>query len=121
MPTDEERRFLSRNLFDFFKHMTTLATGSLLLIFAILEKFAPHPTDVAALKVAIGGLLIVILCSTITMLGATFIHNVENGNVILFFFLSGTFTIVVFPVALWAIAEFIFTDLPAILPPVPPS
>lgn len=54
---------------DYFKHLTTLSTGAVVLIATFLEKFAPHPHWRLAVIVSLLGFLIAVLGSLIAILG----------------------------------------------------
>jgi ABC-type proline/glycine betaine transport system permease subunit len=51
---------------DYLKHLTTLSSGSIVLIATFLNKFAPHPTWRALIGVALGGFLLSALTSALT-------------------------------------------------------
>lgn len=54
---------------DYFKHLTTLSTGSVVLIATFLEKFAPHPHWRPAVIVSLLGFLVAVLGSLTAMTG----------------------------------------------------
>jgi len=56
---------------DYFKHLTTLSTGAVVLIATFLEKFAPHPHWRPAVIVSLLGFLAAILGSVAVMTGVT--------------------------------------------------
>lgn len=52
---------------DYFKHLTTLSTGAVVLIATFLEKFAPHPHWRPAVFVSLIGFLVAVLGSLAAM------------------------------------------------------
>lgn len=57
---------LFRNVFDFLKHMTTLSTGSIVLVTALVNGLLPnHPTSKVLVAVALVGFVISITASMI--------------------------------------------------------
>jgi hypothetical protein len=63
---------------DYFKHLTTLSTGAVVLIATFLEKFAPHPHWRPAVIVSLLGFLVAILGSIAVMTGLAM--NAPNAN-----------------------------------------
>jgi hypothetical protein len=53
---------------DYLKHLTTLSTGSTVLIATFLEKIFSHPQWKAAIVISLAGFMGSILCSTIGFL-----------------------------------------------------
>jgi hypothetical protein len=66
MPTD--LRFESQKLlFDLMKHVTTLATGSSLLVIAVVEKMFPNPESIWLVVASLIGFLTALFSSLVTM------------------------------------------------------
>ena len=71
MPTD--LKFESHKLlFELMKHVTTLATGSSLLVTAVVEKMFPEPESIWLVVVSLFGFLAALLCSLVTMAAVSF-------------------------------------------------
>jgi hypothetical protein len=98
-----------RLYYDFYKHLTTLSTGSILIIVALLEKVFVHPKWKAFVVFAFAFLLLTILGSLTAMtLCAYGIKVGESGYreskpfgvaiilLTLFFFVLGVTSLVVF-------------------------
>lgn len=70
-PTDEQRHkdLIEglKSLYDFFKHMTTLSTGSLLLLATLLEKFFKAPSWSALIGLTFVGFIGSLVCSLVMM------------------------------------------------------
>jgi hypothetical protein len=55
-------------LFDVCKHLTTLCTGSILILVALLEKLLQNPRWKLLIVVSFGGFILSIIYSVVTML-----------------------------------------------------
>ena len=53
--------------YDFFKHVTTLSTGSILLLVAFLDKLFPHPLWRVFIVISLGAFILSALFSLILM------------------------------------------------------
>jgi hypothetical protein len=62
------RREHAKMMFDYFKHLTTLSTGSVLLLVTLLEKVFLNPRWKLLIAFSYGGFVISILSSVIAML-----------------------------------------------------
>ena len=70
--TDEEKKEAEETkvMMDYLKHLTTLSTGSLLLIVTFIEKIFTHPEWKVLVAIAIASLLVSILSAV----GAMTVH-----------------------------------------------
>jgi hypothetical protein len=58
------------NTYDWYKHLTTVSTGSVLLITAVTKALFPHPRVAWLLVVALAGFLLSALVSVLAMAGS---------------------------------------------------
>lgn len=56
-----------KTLFEFFKHLTTLSSGSILLVLALAEKFVKQPLDAQFLLKAVAFFCVAIITSVVAM------------------------------------------------------
>jgi hypothetical protein len=54
-------------VYDFFKHVTTLSTGSILLLVAFLERIFHNPVAKGLVAVALASFIVATLCSLLDM------------------------------------------------------
>ena len=65
---------------DYLKHLTTLATGSIVLISTFIEKFAPHPRWRLAVVLSLLGFLVAIIGALAAMTDLVFYAARSDGS-----------------------------------------
>ena len=69
-------------LFDYFKHLTTLSTGSILILVTLLEKLFTNPRWKWLAVVALGSFVLSIFFAILAMHGTAYSvkHFIDSGN-----------------------------------------
>ena len=81
--TDEEKKEAEETkvMMDYLKHLTTLSTGSLLLLVTFIEKIFVHPEWKFLVVIAIGSFLVSIVSAVAAMTAhAATIHDSNPGS-----------------------------------------
>lgn len=113
-PKQEAHQEGQKLLYDAFKHLTTLSTGSILLLATFLEKFFKNPEWPALIAVALVGFIVSIVSAFITMLVLS--DNIfylreksETGSrsgTIGFYISLGSFVISIFSLTVFSLKNF---------------
>jgi hypothetical protein len=68
----ELERLYVKNIFDYLRHLSTLSTGSVILLVTLVEKVFPHPRWKASLVVSL-------LSFTLSIIGSVAAHTMFLG------------------------------------------
>ena len=76
MTKDEQYIEAQKVVFDYIKHLTTLNTGSIVLLTILLEKFFKNPAWRALISVIVGGFVLSVVALTFAAFGV--IRSIRN-------------------------------------------